>query len=51
MIFLITDFLIGLFLAILGITAGLKGYTVLSIIFSLGSILTAVWIITISRRK
>ena len=48
---LVIDFLIGLSLAILGITAGLKGYTVLSIIFSLGSILTAVWIIYVSRRK
>ena len=50
MIFLITDFLIGLFLAILGITAGLKGYTVVSIIFTLGAILTAVWIVYVSRR-
>ena len=48
---LVIDFLIGLSLAILGIIAGLKGYTVLSIIFSLGSILTAVWIIYVSRRK
>ena len=48
---LVIDFLIGLSLAILGIIAGLKGYIVLSIIFSLGSILTAVWIIYVSRRK
>ena len=51
MIFLITDFLIGLFLAALGFIAGIKGYTVLSIIFTLNSILTAVWIIYVSRRK
>ena len=48
---LIIDFLIGLSLAIIGIVARIKNYTVLSIIFSLGSMLTAVWIIYVSRRK
>ncbi len=48
---LVIDFLIGLSLALLGLTAGLKGYTAVSIIFSLGSILTAVWIIYVSRRE